>query len=131
MDFHGQNHSWLFHISSYMQHFLEFFEFKIMTKRMKNMNNSKLIYPAVSLLQTGEISNNKAGTKRYLGCEKSLNVSCVWYRLSIDIFQTKDFLILTSMCFAIFTYIHIFNMLESVIVSILETYFSHWIKKLR
>ena len=44
-------------------------------KREANINVSKLIYPSVSLLQSGDISNDKAESKRYLGCEKSLMVS--------------------------------------------------------
>ena len=44
-------------------------------KREANINVSKLINPSVSLLQSGDISNDKAESKRYLGCEKSLMVS--------------------------------------------------------
>ena len=43
-------------------------------KREKNINNSNFIYPAVSLLQNGYITNSKAESLRYLGCEKSLIV---------------------------------------------------------
>ena len=54
--------------------------FGILVKREDNINKSKLIYPSVSLLQSGDtigISNDKAEAKRYLGCEKSLMVSCL------------------------------------------------------
>ena len=49
----------------------------ILVKREDHINKSKLTYPSVSLLQSGDISNDKAEAKRYLGCEKSLMVSCV------------------------------------------------------
>ena len=50
-------------------------EFWILVKRERNINNSNLIYPSVSLLQSGDISNDKGGLKLYLGCEKSLMVN--------------------------------------------------------
>ena len=46
-------------------------------EREDHINKSKLTYPSVSLLQSGDISNDKAEAKRYLGCEKSVIVSCV------------------------------------------------------
>ena len=43
-------------------------------KRKENMNNTKLIYPSVVLLQTGEIVNKEETSKAYIGCQRSAQV---------------------------------------------------------
>ena len=54
-------------------------EISILKKRKMNINNSNLIHPSVTLLQNGNIANNKAGLQCYLGCEKSVIVRIRWF----------------------------------------------------